>query len=104
MTPCRDFHFYGTYSKQWDVGFDWIDYTLHPDDKDMDIASTSQWDHLEQFVDALHSVQPLRSITKFDVYLIYDDISLYRTVLEKLLEYDNIRRFHANWKELILRI
>ena len=42
MTPCRDFHFYGTYSKQWDVGFDWIDYTLHPDDNDMDIASTSQ--------------------------------------------------------------
>lgn len=104
MTPCRDFHFYGTYSKQWDVGFDWIDYTLHPDDNDMDIASTSQWDHLDQFVDALHSVLSLRSITKFDVYLIYDDISLYRTVLEKLLEYDNIRRFHANWKELILRI
>ena len=104
MTPCRDFHFYGTYSKQWDVGFDWIDYTLHPDDDDMDIASTSQWDQLDQFVDALHSVLSLRSITKFDVYLIYDDISLYRTVLEKLLEYDNIRRFHANWKELILRI
>ena len=44
MTPCLDFHFYGAYSKQWDVGFDWIDYTLHPHDNDMDIASTSQWD------------------------------------------------------------
>jgi len=104
MTPCRNFNFYGAYSKQWDIGFDWIDYTLHPGDDDMEIAFTNQWDDLDQFVEELHLVLSMRSITKFDVYLIYDDVSLYCTVLEQLLAYENIRRHHSDWWEIVTRM
>ena len=104
MTPCRNYDFYGAYSKQWDIGFDWNDYTLHPNDDDMGIAATNQWDDLDHFVDALHQVLTMRSITRFDIYLIYDDTNLYCMVLEKLWEYDDIRRYHSDWREIIARM
>ena len=96
MTPCREFHFYGAYSKHWDIGFDLVDIMLHPGDNE-DFALTSQWENFDDFVDALELAVTSRYIVLYDVYLIYDDATVYRRVLDRLKEYDSIKRYYPNW-------
>ena len=88
MTPCRNFDFYGAYSKRWDIGFDLADVMLHPNENDWDIALTSQWDDFDEFVDALQLAISCRQIVPCDIYLIYDDVPLYRRVLDRLKVYN----------------
>ena len=97
MTPCRNFDFYGEYSGQWENGFDDVDIMLHPDDEDMDIALTSQWNDLDEFVDALHLAISSRYLVPCDTYLIYDDDPLYRQVIERLKQYEDIKRYYPDW-------
>lgn len=97
MTPCRSFDFYGAYSKNWDIGFDLVDIMLHPNDDDEDFALTNQWDSFEDFVDALHLAISCRYFVPCDTYLIYDDEQLYRRTIERLKEYENIKRWNSDW-------
>lgn len=88
MTLCRNFDFYGAYSKQWDIGFDLVDVMLHPNENDWDIALTSQWDDFDEFVDALQLAISCRYFVPCDIYLIYDDVLLYHRVLDRLKVYN----------------
>lgn len=84
MSQCKNFDFYGNYSKQWDIGFDMVDIQLHPNNDDTDVALTSQWDCIDDFVDALEIAISTRYFVPCDIYLIYDDENAYREVLGKL--------------------
>ncbi len=86
-SQCKNFDFYGKHSKEWDIAFDLVDISLHPDDDDMDIALTSQWDSLDSFVDALDVALSSRTFTPCDIYLIYDDEGTYKRVLNELQPY-----------------
>lgn len=91
MSQCNNFDFYGAYSKQWDIGFDLVDIQLHPTDDDMGIALTSAWESLDDFVDALELALSVRTFIPYDVYLIYDDETIYKEVLERLGKYVTYR-------------
>jgi len=97
MTPCRNFDFYGAYSRAWDIGFDLADIMLHPNDDDEDFALTNQWDSFDGFIDALHLAISCRFLVPCDTYLIYDDEHLYRRTIDRLKEYENIKRLHSDW-------
>lgn len=86
-SQCRNFDFYGAFSKQWDMGFDLVDIQLHPNDDDMDIALTSAWESFDDFVDALELALSARTFIPYDVYLIYDDDVIYKKVIERLNKY-----------------
>ena len=90
-SQCNNFDFYGSYSKQWDIGFDLVDLQLHPNDDDMGIALTSAWESLDDFVDALELALSARTFIPYDVYLIYDDEAIYKEVLERLSKYVTYR-------------
>ena len=83
MTQCKKFEFFGTYCRDWELGFDEVDVMLHPDD-DEDIALTSAWDTLDAFVDALEVALSSSPFIPSDIYLIYDDEAIYRNVLQKV--------------------
>lgn len=95
LSQCSSFDFYGAYSKQWDIGFDLVDIMLHPNGEG--IALTSQWDDFDGFMEALELAVSVRSIVPFDVYLIYDDNALYNQVLDRLREFECIKRYNPNW-------
>ena len=97
MTPCRNFDFYGAYSRQWDVGFDSVDIMLHPHDEDWDIALTNSWDDFDSFIDALELAISCRDLVPCDIYLIYDDEKVYKNVLKALLKYEWVQRYHSDW-------
>lgn len=83
-SQCKNFNFYGAYSKQWDIGFDLMDSQLHPNDSDTDIALTSCWESIDDFVDALEIAISTRYFVPCDIYLIYDDKGTFKTVIDKL--------------------
>lgn len=101
MTPCRNFDFYGAYSKQWDIGFDLVDIMLHPNDENWDIALTTSWDDFDSFIDALKVAVTSRYLVPCDIYLIYDDKETYKKVLRALLKSEYIQRFHSDWLRII---
>ena len=101
MTPCRNFDFYGAYSKQWDIGFDSVDIMLHPDDEDWDIALTTSWDDFDSFIDALMLAISCRYFVPCDIYLIYDDEDAYKNVLKALLKYEWVQRYHSDWLRIV---
>ena len=71
LSQCSSFDFYGAYSKQLD--------------------------NFDDFVEALELAVSVRSIVPFDVYLIYDDNALYNQVLDRLREFECIKRYNPNW-------
>ena len=84
MSQCKNFEFYGTYCREWELGFDEVDVLLHPGD-DEDIALTSAWDDLDAFVESLEVALSSRTFIPSDIYLIYDDDAIYKAVLQKVL-------------------
>lgn len=84
---CKNFDFYGAFSKKWDIGFDSVDIQFHPNDDDTDIALTSAWKNFDDFVDALELALSTRAFIPCDIYLIYDDDVIYQNVLERLKKY-----------------
>jgi len=84
MSQCKNFAFYGTYCRDWELGFDEVDMMLHPGD-DENIALTSAWDDLDSFVESLEVALSSRTFIPSDIYLIYDDEAVYKTVLQKVL-------------------
>ena len=96
-SQCKNFDFYGAYSKNWDIGFDLVDIQLHPNEEDMDIALTSAWESLDDFVEALELALSTRAFVPCDIYLIYDDKAIYETVLARLRKYITYEEegFHA---------
>lgn len=84
MSQCKDNNFYGDSSKQWAVGFQKTEDLLQPSDKREKIAFNKFWDCIDDFVNELAFMLSLRPIVPFDVYLIYDDEEIYKTVLKRL--------------------
>ena len=84
MSQCKNFEFYGTYCRDWELVFDEIDIMLHPGD-DEDIALTSAWDNLDAFVESIEVALSTRTFIPSDINLIYDDESVYKTVVQKVL-------------------
>lgn len=84
MSQCKNFEFYGTYSRDWELGFDEVDVMLHPGD-DEDIALTSAWNNFDAFVESLEVALSSRTFIPSDIYLIYDDDAVYKAVLQKVL-------------------
>ena len=80
---CKNFEFYGARCSERELEFDEFDIMLHPGD-DEDIALTSAWKSMDQFVDALDFALSIRKIVPLDVFLLYDDTKTYQTVLQKL--------------------
>ena len=97
MTPCRNFTFYGAYSKQWNVGFDLVKAMLHPNDEDRNIALTTSWDDFDSFLDALELAVSSRYLVPCDIYLIYDDKEAYRNVIKALLKMEWAQRYYSDW-------
>ena len=92
MSRCKNFDFYGNYSRQWDNGFDMVDTQLHPNNDDTNTVLTTQWDRLDDFVEAIKVAVSTRYFVPCDIYLIYDDENIYREVLGKLqLDYEKSR-------------
>jgi len=86
-SQCKNFDFYGAYSKKWDIGFDLVDIQLHPNEDDMNIALTSTWESLDDFVEALELALSTRVFVPCDIYLIYDDKAIYEKVIERLTRF-----------------
>ena len=83
MSQCRNYDFYGAFSREWELAFDTTDIMLHPNGHD-NIALTSSWKELDDFIDALELALSMRPVVPFDIFLIYDDEAIYQTVLQKL--------------------
>lgn len=84
LSQCKNFEFYGTYCRDWELGFDEVDVMLHPGD-DENIALTSAWSNLDAFTESLEVALSSRSFIPSDIYLIYDDKAVYNAVLQKVL-------------------
>ena len=100
MTPCRNFDFYGAYSRQWDVGFDSVDIMLHPNNEE-EFSLTSQWDDFDSFIDSLELAISCRYLVPCDIYLIYDDKKTYINVLKALLKSEWVQQFHPDWWKIV---
>ena len=101
ITSCRDFDFYGAYSKQWDIGFDLVDMMIHPNDEDLDIALTTSWDDFDSFIDALELAVTTRYLVPCDIYLIYDDKETYKNTISALLKSEWIQQFFPDWWRIV---
>ena len=100
MTPCRNFDFYGAYSRQWDIGFDSVDIMLHPNNEE-EFSLTSQWDDFDSFVDSLELAISCRYLVPCDIYLIYDDKKTYINVLKALLKSEWAQNSHPEWWKIV---
>ena len=85
MSQCCNFEFHGACCREWELAFDEMDIMIHPNEED-EIAITSSWEDIDDFVETLELALSLRPIVPFDVYLIYDDEAKYQMVIKKLEE------------------
>lgn len=74
---CRDFHFWGDKEKVWHLLFDEVDVERTLDNDLEDMAMTSGYHDLEDFVWVLQLQSPQ------DCYLFYDDADVCRQVLQR---------------------
>ncbi len=85
LAGCRSFDFHGKHEPLWHDCFDDADIMLNPDATPEDVALTSGWKTLEDFAEALYLDVSAPALAPHDVYLMYDDRSVYEAAL-KLLE------------------
>lgn len=85
MSQCHNYKFHGAHCRDWELAFDEVDMLLHQNDED-EIALTSLWEDINEFIDTLELTLSLRSFVPFDIYLIYDAKEKYQAVLKKLEE------------------
>lgn len=84
LSGCKDFHFFGEMEPVWHVAFDLMDSTIFPNASYENVALTSGYADIEEFVDVLHEAISLRSFVPHDCYLLYDDEAMYRQVVAML--------------------
>lgn len=80
VAGCKNYEFFGKYSKKWHLALDMADISVNPDSNEDEIAITVSHQTLEEFVDSLNEWLSCRSIVPYDFYLIYDDADLYNQV------------------------
>lgn len=84
IAGCRNFDFFGKKEPLWHLGFDDVDIMLSPNSTLMNVALTSGWSLLDDFVEALNLVISVRPIVPIDTYLFYDDRAIYEEVVRQL--------------------
>lgn len=75
--------FYGKYESRWHIAFDEADIKVFGIDND--VAMTIGYDSLEDMAENIRMEMHVRAFIPTDIYIIYDDKSLYEK-LKKLLE------------------
>lgn len=75
-------HIYGKQEPFWHRILDETDMLLHPDPEKH--AVTAGYDDIDHFVNELDLSIHARTLVPHDVFLIYDDLDLYREVLRRL--------------------
>lgn len=95
LTGGRLFDFYGAKEAIWHLGFDEADILLYPDQQCEDVAMTSGWQTLEEFVEVLGQGLSERPIVPHDYYLFYDDSDTYNEALKLLDNYERARKEEA---------
>ena len=83
-TYSREFHFYGKQAQLWENAFDLADVAIRPAASDEEIALTMVYRNLDDFIDNLQEEIAEREFVSRDIYLIYDDETLYKHILTKL--------------------
>ncbi|MDO4793358.1 MAG: hypothetical protein Q3993_04190 [Filifactor alocis] len=78
-----EFHFYGSFRAEWELGFDLADMELRPE-KDENVALTCVWEDIDGFLEALSTYLPMEEPNLCKVFLVYDDEQSYREVITKL--------------------
>ena len=84
LAGCRNYDFFGEKEPLWHLGFDDVDIMLNPNSTPENVALTSGWSTLDDFVDALDLAISVRPIVPHDTYLLYDDRAIYEEVLKRL--------------------
>ena len=80
----REFHFYGKQAQNWENAFDLADITVRPNSTAEDVALTMVYHDLDEFIYTLQEEISARYIVPHDTYLVYDDETTYKYVLNKL--------------------
>lgn len=83
-TYSREFHFYGMQAQLWENAFDLADVAIRSTASDEEIALTMVYRNLDDFIDNLQEEIAERDFVSRDIYLIYDDETLYKHILTKL--------------------
>ena len=89
VAGCKEFHFYGKEEPVWHSEIDNADILVNPAAED--VAMTSGYDELDDFVFQLTLPLTCRTFVPQSVYLIYDDRTMYDEVKRQLKEQNIIR-------------
>ena len=92
LTGCRNFDFYGAAEPVWHLCVDEVNSILYPDPTPENVALTSGWNSIKDFVDALDEQLSSRPFVLHDFYLIYDDAGIYAEVLRMLDDRNKLSR------------
>lgn len=88
VAGCRDFHFFGAKEPLWHLTFDEVDIMMYPNSTSENVALTSNYITFDDFVDEIKLCINCRYFLPTDIYLVYDDKSLYQNVLQALKIYN----------------
>ena len=88
VAGCRDFHFFGAREPLWHLAFDEVDVMMYPNSTPENVALTSNYITFDDFVDEIKLCINCRYFLPTDIYLVYDDKSIYQKVLQALKIYD----------------
>ena len=83
-TDSREFHFYGKQAQLWENAFDLADVAIRPTASDEEVALTIVYRNLDDFIDTLQEEIAEKEFISQNIYLIYDDETLYKYILSKL--------------------
>ncbi len=78
------FHIYGRKEPLWHRLLDETDVLLHPDHYYEKFAVTAGYNDIDDFVNEIDLCIHARTLVPNDVFLLYDDIDVYRDVLGRL--------------------
>ena len=88
VAGCRDFHFFGAKEPLWHLTFDEVDIMMYPNSTSENVAFTSNDITFDDFVDEIKLCIKCIYFLPTDIYLVYDDKSLYQNVLQALKIYN----------------
>ena len=88
VAGCRDFHFFGAKEPLWHLTFDEVDIMMYPNSTSENVALTSNYITFDDFVDEIKLCINCRYFLPTDIYLVYDDKSLYQNFLQALKIYN----------------
>ena len=88
VAGCRYFHFFGAEESLWHLTFDGVDVMMYPNSTPENVALTFNYITYDDFVDEIKFCINCRYFLPTDIYLVYDDKSIYQKVLQALKIYD----------------